>query len=134
MATINAPSLQDVVYSGECPLAAAHGYVTLAGAAIADKVRLNKVYAGTKISDVKLVNAALGAGTTVSLGFEYVNAEAGGGAAVLLAATSTAAAGATRNLAAPVTLDYDAYLTATIGGGVATGKLDVVTTYEFKGK
>ena len=134
MATINAPSLQDVVYSGECPLANAHGYLALAAAAIADKVRLNKVYAGTKIFDVKLVNAALGASTTVSLGFEYVNAEPGGGAAILLAATATASAGTTRNLAAPVILAYDAYITATIGGGVATGQLDVVTTYEFKGK
>lgn len=134
MATINAPSLQDVVYSGECPLANAHGYITLASVPIADKVRLNRVYAGTKIFDVKLVNAALGASTTVSLGFEYVNAEAGGGAAVLLAATATSSAGATRNPAAPITMEFDAFITATIGGGVATGKLDVVTTYEFKGK
>ncbi len=135
MATINAPSLQDTVYSGDCPLANAHGYVTLASAAIADKVRLNKVYAGTKIYDVKMVNAALGASTTVSLGFEYVNGEAGGGAAVLLAATSTSSAAATRQGATvPVVLAYDAYLIATIGGGVATGALDVVTTYEFKGK
>lgn len=134
MATINAPSINDIVYSGECPLASAHGYINLAGVAIADKVRLNKVYAGTKVIDVKLVRAALGANTTVSLGFEYVNAEVGGGAAVLMAATATAAAGAARSDAAPVLLAYDAYITATIGGGVATGQLDVVTTYEFKGK
>ena len=70
MATINAPSLLDTVYSGDCPLANAHGYITLASAASGDKVRLNKVYAGTKIYDIKLVNAALGASTTVSLGYE----------------------------------------------------------------
>jgi hypothetical protein len=135
MATINAPSLQDVQYSGDCPLANAHGYVTLAAAAIADKVRLNKLYAGTKIYDIKMVNAALGAATTVSLGFEYVDGQAGGGAAALLAATSTVSAAATREGAvAPIVLAYDAYITATIGGGAATGQLDVVTTYEFKGK
>lgn len=135
MATINAPSLLDTVYSGDCPLANAHGYITLASAAIADKVRLNKVYAGTKIYDIKLVNAALGASTTVSLGYEYVNGEAGGSATALLAATSTSSAAATRQGAiAPITLAYDAYITATIGGGTATGQVDVVTTYEFKGK
>jgi hypothetical protein len=96
---------------------------------------LNKVYAGTKIYDIKLVNAALGASTTVSLGYEYVNGESGGSATALLAATSTSSAAATREGAvAPVVLAYDAYITATIGGAVASGQLDVVTTYEFKGK
>jgi hypothetical protein len=135
MATINAPSLLDVVYSGPCPLANAHGYITLASVPAADKIRLNRVYAGTKIYDVRMVNAALGASTTVSLGFEYVNGEAGGGATALMAATSTSAAASTRQAAiAPITLAYDAYITATIGGGTATGQLDVITTFEFEGK
>jgi len=135
MATINAPSLQDTVYSGDCPLANAHGYVTLAAAAIADKVRLNKVYAGTKVYGVKMVNAALGASTTVSVGFEYVNGEAGGSATAFIPATSTASAVVTREGAvAPVTLAYDAYIIATVGGAAATGQLDTVVTYEFKGK
>lgn len=136
MATINAPSLQDTVYSGDCPLAVAHGYVTLASAAIADKVRLNKVYAGTKIYDVKMVNAALGASTTIALGYEYINGEAGGAANALLAATATNTANTTRQSGniPPVTLDYDAYITATVAGGTASGQLNVITTYEFKGK
>jgi hypothetical protein len=134
MATINAPTLQDVQYSGDCPLAAAHGKATLAAAAIADKVRLVKLYAGTKVHDVRLINAALGASTTVSLGFEYVNGEAGGSATALLAATSTVSAASTRMAAAPVTLDYDAYIIATIGGGAATGLVDVDVLFEFKGK
>lgn len=134
MATINAPSLQDTQYSGDCPLAAAHGYITLAAAQVDDKVRLTKLYAGTKIYGAKMVNAALGVSTTVSLGFEYVNGEAGGGAAAIIAATNTAAAAVTREGAtAPITLRYDAYITATIGGAAATGQLDSVITYEFKG-
>lgn len=135
MATINAPTLLDVVYSGDCPFAAAHGQATLASAQIGDKVRLNKLFAGTKIYGVKLVNAALGASTTVSVGFEYVDGQAGGGAAALIAATSTASAAVTREGAtAPVTLAYDAYVTATVGGAAATGQIDTVVTYEFKGK
>lgn len=135
MATINAPSLQDTQYSGDCPLAPAHGYATLASASIGDKVRLVKLFAGTKIFDTKMVNAALGGSTTVSVGFEYANGEAGGGAAALIAATSTASAAGTRqSTVAPLTLAYDAYITATVGGATATGQLDVVVTYEFKGK
>lgn len=133
MATLNASTLNDVQYSGDCPLANAQGSYTLAAAAIADKVRLVKLYAGTKIYNTKMVNAALGASTTVSLGFEYVDGQAGGGAAVLLAATSTASAASTNGATAPVTLAYDAYVTATIGGAAATGLIDAVVTYEFKG-
>lgn len=134
MATINAPSLQDTQYSGDSPLAVAHGYTALAAAAIADKVRLVKLYAGTKIHGVKLVNAPLGVNTTVSLGFEYINGEAGSSATALLPATSTSAAAATLGPNPPITLAYDAYITATTGGGVATGQIDVSTTFEFRGK
>ena len=134
MATINAPTLQDVIYSGDCPLAVAHGSATLAAAQIGDKVRLNKVYAGTKVYDAALINAALGASTTVKLGFEYVNGEAGGNDAAFLAATSTVAVGKQRSNAAPVTMAYDAYIIATIGGAAATGQIDSVLTFEFKGK
>jgi len=134
MATINAPTLQDVIYSGDCPLAVAHGSATLAAAQIGDKVRLNKVYAGTKVYWSKLINAALGASTTVKLGFEYVNGEAGGNDAAFLPATSTAAAASTQGAGVPVTLAYDAYIIATIGGAAATGQIDSVLTFEFKGK
>lgn len=134
MATINAPSVQDVVYSGDCPLAVAHGYITLAAAAIADKVRLNKVYAGTKVYGARMVNAALGASSTISLGFEYVNGESGGSVNAFIAATATSSAASTLSAAAPVVLLYDAYITATVAGGAVTGQLDTIVTYEFKGK
>ncbi len=135
MATLNAPSLQDTQYSGDCPLAVAHGYMTLAAVPIADKIRLVKLYAGTKLHDVRMVNAALGGSTTVSVGWEYVNGEAGGSATALIPATSTAAAASTRQGAvAPVHLAFDAFITATIAGAAATGQLDVMTTFEFEGK
>ena len=135
MATINAPSLQDVVYSGDCPLANAHGYITLAAASSGDKVRLNKLYAGTKVYDAHMIAADLGTGTTVSLGFEYVNGESGGTATSFLGATDVAsAASSTRGAFAPITLAYDAYVIATVGSAAATGQLDTVITYEFKSK
>ncbi len=133
MTTINAPSLQDTVYSGECPLAVAHGYATLAGAAVGDKVRLNRVYAGTKVYDARMVTAALGAGALAALGFEYVNGEAGSDAVAFFAATDVSAASNSRTSKKPVTLQYDAYITATISGAAATGAIDTIVTYEFKG-
>lgn len=133
MATLNAATLQDIQYSGECPAAHAHGKYTLAAAQIADVVRLIKVYAGTKIHGARMINAALGASTTVSIGYEYVNGESAAVPAGILAATSTSSAASTPMAVAPVTLAYDAYITATIGGGAATGQLDVVLNYEFKG-
>lgn len=134
MSTINAPTLQDVIYSGDCPLAVAHGSATLAAAQIGDKVRLNKVYAGTKVYDAKLISGALGAGVTIDLGFEYVNGEAGGNAAAFLDNADCASAGRDESAAAPITMAYDAYIIATIGGAAATGQIDSVLTFEFKGK
>lgn len=133
MATINFPSLQDVQYSGDQGASHAHGYGTFAAAAVTDKARLVKLFAGTKIFGAKMVNAALGASTTVSLGFEYVDGQAGGGAAALIAATSTAAAASTVSPVAPILLQYDAYLTATVGGAAATGQFDAVLTIEHRG-
>lgn len=134
MATINALSLQDTIYSGDCPMAPAHGYATLVAAQVGDKVRLNKVYAGTKILSAHYVNAALGAGSTVALGYEYVNGELAAQPNALIPATATNAAGVARSAVAPIVLPYDAYIIATVGGGAATGQLDSVVTFEFKNK
>jgi hypothetical protein len=82
----------------------------------------------------KMINAALGASTTVSLGFEYVDGSAGGGAAALIAATATNTAAKTDSPKAPIMLDRDAYITATVGGAAASGALDAVVTFEFRGK
>lgn len=134
MATINAPTLGKTAYSGEAALATFHGKVTLAAAAIGDKVRLGKLFAGTKVTDARMVNAALGADTTVKLGYEYVNGEAVADDDAFIPATATSSGASTRMGAAPVTLQYDAYLIATVGGGAATGALDAVVTYEPEGK
>lgn len=134
MATINAPTLLDTQYSGTGPLAVAHGQVTLAAAAINDKVRMVKLYAGTKIFSVDAIFADMGTSTTLDLGFEYVNGEAGGSATAFATAIDTGtAAGTSSKVFAPVTLAYDAYIIATVKGGASTGALDVVTTFEFKG-
>lgn len=133
MATINASSLSTTQYSGPVPAAHAHGSHVFAAASVGDKVRLLKLFAGTKIYGAKMINAALGASSTVSLGYEYVDGQAGGGAAALIAATSTAAAAKTDTASAPIILAYDAYITATVGGAAATGQFDTVINYEHQG-
>ena len=136
MATINAPTLLDVQYSGDCPAAFAHGQVELASAQIGDKVRLVKLYAGTKIYDMRAVFDDLGGtGAVLDIGFEYVNGESGGSANAFLNDIDVAtAAGSARGAFAPVTLAYDAYIIATIAGAAQTGTLDVMVDFEFKGK
>lgn len=134
MATINAPTLLDTQYSGDCPLAVAHGKVTLASAQVDDKIRLVKLYAGTKIFRVDTVFADMGTSTTLDIGFEYVNGEAGSDADAFAAAIDTDPAGTSSHVFAPVTLAYDAYIIATVKGAASTGALDVMTTFEFKGK
>lgn len=136
MATINAPTLLDVQYSGDCPAAFAHGQVELASAQIGDKVRLVKLYAGTNIYDMRAVFDDLGGtGAVLDIGFEYVNGESGGSANAFFNDIDVAtAAGSVRGAFAPVTLAYDAYIIATVAGAAQTGTLDVVTTFEFKGK
>ena len=133
MATFNAPSLQDTVYSGDCPLAVAHGYATLAAAAN-DKVRLLKLFAGTKIFSLDTVFADLGTNTGLDIGFEYANGESGSDSTAFAEAIDADPAGTTRHTFKPVTLAYDAYIIATVTTAAAAGDLDVMLTYEFKGK
>lgn len=135
MATINAPTLQDVQYSGDCPAAYAHGQVELSSAQIGDKVRLVKLYAGTKIYDMQAVFDVLGGvGAVLDIGFEYVNGEAGSTDNAFFNDINVTAAGSVRGAFAPVTLAYDAYITATVAGAAQTGTLDVIVSFEFKGK
>lgn len=133
MATINAPTLKDVQPSGDRGAMHAHGVVTLAAAQIADKVRLVKLFAGSKVYATTMINAPLGASTTVGVGFEYVNGEAGGSAVSFIPQTATSSAAKTESVVNPVILEYDAYVTATIAGGAATGELNVMVLFEHRG-
>lgn len=133
MATILAPTVSDTPYSGTCPAAFSHGKVALASAQIGDKVRIARLFAGSKVYDAKVIAGALGASTTVKLGFEYVDGKAGGNDAAFLPDTATASAGTHRSSAPPITMAHDAYVIATIGGGVATGNLETVISFEHRG-
>lgn len=129
MATINAPTLARPVYSGDAPLAAAHGTITFAAHPIATRVRLFKLPVGSKILDFRAMFSALGAGSTIALGIEGVDSGTTF-ASVLMTATSTAATGNARmGNTAPVVLEEDSYIIATVGGGAVSGQFDLVMNY-----
>ena len=111
---------------------AAHLFVDLAAAPIATVVSLGVFEPGCKVVDVKMVAAALGASTTLALGYRPV-----GGSAVpaaFLAAASSASAGTRRSDAAPIEFDVKTEIILTIAGAAATGRVDVVIGNVFKGK
>lgn len=104
---------------------------TLAAAAVADFVKVALIPAGSLVTDVRFINAALGASTTVKWGFK----EDGGTTddAYFLAATASAAAGNNRTAAAPKRFLKDTWIIATVGGAAATGQIDAVVDYVYEG-
>jgi hypothetical protein len=136
MAQIIASTMNNNPYTGEDGNSSTdHGYKLLAAAAIADTIDLLTIPAGAKMIEVCMINAALGALSTISLGYRNKDgtANAAGTNVALLAATSTVAAGKTRSVFAPIVFAKDAVLYATVAGGAVTGQLDVVTEYVYQG-
>lgn len=107
--------------------------ITLAAAAIADRIDFVELPPGTKLLDIKVINDALGASSTVSYGLVYPNGGGTDSAAALLAAASTASAGVRNGAFHPMTFDVPAVVTGTIGGAAATGSITVHAIYEYVG-
>lgn len=134
MAKIDADNINQIPMAGEYGnLNSVEDGKTLAAAQIADTVDLFTVPAYSKFVDGHMVNAALGASTTVSVGWRNKDGTAGGSATALLAATSTVGAARTNFTAAPFEFTKDIVVYATIGGGAATGRLDAQVDYKFIG-
>lgn len=106
---------------------------TLAAAAINDKVYLGIIPAESKLHTVELVHGALGASTTLALGWENVDGTAGGGATEFLAAAASASAGRRAYTGFPLETTKDIYVYATVAGAVATGDVQLVAQYEYIG-
>lgn len=130
MAEIKSDNYTDVPVSSTFGNVASHLVTaTLAAAAIADEVQLCELPAGTQLTDLHAVIAAMGGtGGTISFGWKYKSGAAGGGAAALEAAASVDTASDVRGTFVPVTLTEKAVLTATVAGDAATGALNVVFT------
>lgn len=104
---------------------------TLAAAAVGDFVKVAFIPAGSVVHDVRFINAALGASTTVKWGYK----EDGGTTddAYFVAATSTASAASNRTAASPKRFLKDTWVIATVGGAAASGLIEAVPQYVYEG-
>ena len=119
----------------------AHGTYTAASLASGDVIEMFKLPSGARLITGWLANAALGASTTVSVGYAAYTSSAGSAvsaaAAGYLAATSTSSAAktdilATLALGSGTVLDANAdgvTVTATLGGATGTGAIEVTILY-----
>lgn len=111
---------------------------TLAAAAINDVVYLGQLPKYAQVHSVTLYNAALGAGTTVDVG--YATAEIGGTLTAddnyWISAKDTSSAAVTANsalaTAVPKTFSEGIFVTATVEGAEATGAIHVVVEYLYE--
>jgi hypothetical protein len=117
-------------------LSVGRGGMTLAAAAIGTKIYFCKIPGGSTLVDAHMINAALGASSTIALGLEYCDGSSGGvsGTAVVAAAASTAAAGRVNMGLKPIEINKDMYLVGTTAGAVTSGAVDAVFKYSYNGQ
>tara|TARA_R110002167_G_scaffold167167_2_gene364301 strand:+ start:246 stop:653 length:408 start_codon:yes stop_codon:yes gene_type:complete len=135
MAQIEAPTMRNQVANGTFGDAnSAHAYADLSAAQIGDVVDLVRLPHGTRVDDVKLVHAAMGATTTLQLGYRYEDVANGAAVAnYFLAAAASSSAGTRRSDKAPLEFTAPVILTATVAGAAATGRIDAVVGYVYRG-
>jgi len=102
----------------------------------ADKLYLGIIPAGVRVSSVRLINAAAGASTTLSVGYEPID----GGVPVAAPtawfnAQAISSAGAPFSTVAPITFERPVKIVATVGGANLSGSplLTVVFNGEMVG-
>ncbi len=135
MATVNASGVGRAPMNGEYGNVSGRvSKVTLAAQASGDVIRFTDLPAGAEIVNVEVVNDAMGAPTTLALGYEYLNPNDGAAAPnAFKAATSTATAGKIATAFHPIQLERPSRLIGTIGGAAMTGTLSAIVTYIYKG-
>lgn len=111
----------------------AHLYVDLAATPIATVVDLGEFGAGTRIDDVKVVNAALGASTGIKVGYRYADGAGTDDDDAFVTVADTATAKTNRSNTAPIIFDRKVIVTLTVTGAAATGRVDVVVSNVYSG-
>lgn len=140
MPTIDNDSLpQQVPHAGEYGNNAVWSKsFTKAGVLLGDVLRIQRLPAGARVDEKKLVFDDCGTSVTLSIGYAPVDPALGPaavdnfwGAAIDVAT----AAGVFRSAAHPITFDFDVYVTATVAGAAFTGspKLTSVAMGEATG-
>jgi len=140
MPTIDNDSLvQQVPHAGEYGnLSVWSKSFTKAGVLNADVLRIQRLPAGARVDEAKLVFDDCGTSVTAKLGYAPVDPSLGPSAVDDFWGTGidvAAAAGVFRSAAHPITFDFDVYVTVTVGGANFTGspKLTSVMSGEATG-
>ncbi len=138
MADIEGKNLRTLQHNGEYGNArVAILQHTLAAAQIGDVVVLGKLPGGVRIHTSTLRNAALGASSTLTLGYRYINAAEGSDAtAGLLAATATSSAARTTGAVDVVDIATGSgvEIVSVVAGGAATGAISAIIEYDYPGQ
>ena len=110
---------------------------TLAAGQIGDIVKYGVIPGSAKITCVTLINAALGASSTQSLGVRYVKASEGSTAATQFFTTqATSSAGRNESAAGVYTVatGRGVEIIGTLAGAAATGLVTVLVDYVYVGQ
>lgn len=132
MADLKAPTLGKPVYNGtHGNMSMAYNTITLKSQASGTKLVMLDIPIGTRITGVRLVNAALGASVTLTVKLRVAD----GTETVLAASASGTSAKAAETLFSPIMIadNGPAKLIVEIGGAAATGKIDAGIEYIAEG-
>jgi hypothetical protein len=108
------------------------GSAIFAADAAGTEVQAIRLEAGTKIFGFKAHHANLGAGTSIKVGYAYVDADDGASDDDAFCTGATTAAGVLEYAGTPFTLTAPAIVTVT-SAGIATGEVTVIPEYEYRG-
>jgi hypothetical protein len=108
------------------------GLATFAADAAGTEVHAIRLEAGTKIFGFKAHHGNLGEGTSITVGYAYVDAEDGAAVPNAFCSGRTTEAGVLEYAGTPFTLTAPAIVTVT-SDGTATGEVTVIPEYEYRG-
>ena len=134
MTVIKAGTRRKQLYNGtHGNLSAETLKATLNAAAIGDEVEMGVIPAGTEVIRLETVFDALGAGSSIDLGYRYVDEENGSTDLTYWGNQSTASEGNGSHQSKPKRFEDAAILVATVKGGTATGELFVIPHWIGRG-
>lgn len=133
MATKQSATFRNTVPNGTFgTLSKAIGSAIFAADAAATEIHAMRLEAGTKIFGFKAHHDNLGAGTTIKVGYAYVDAEDGAADDDAFCSGATTSEGTLEFSGKPFTLSAPAIVTVT-NTGTATGEVLVIPEYEYRG-
>ncbi len=90
------------------------------------EINLGVLPAGAEVVEVVIIHDNLGAGTSIKLGYQYVDPENGSPSDTYFGTHTTTAAGRKESTAKPIRFEDPIHLVAKVTGAPATGELYVI--------